>query len=100
MKPKTIKPEPEILVKKKYQAPKEVRSEHQEFLKSIGMSLRSIRNEKNISISHLSDALEISRNKYAQMEEGKLYFNLLSVLQVLDYFQVNASDFFKELKKF
>jgi transcriptional regulator with XRE-family HTH domain len=66
-------------------------------LKSIGKSLHRIREEKNISISHLSDVLKISRNKYAQMEEGKLYFNLFSVLQVLDYFQVNASDFFKEL---
>lgn len=100
MTPKTLKTEPEILIKKKYQAPKVISPEHQEFLTNIGLGLQAIRKEKNISISHLKDALKISRNKYAQMEEGKLYFNLLSILQVLDYYGVNASDFFKKLKKF
>ena len=97
MTPKAIKPVPEIPIKKKYQAPKEISPEHQEFLTKIGLGLQAIRKEKNISISHLSSELKISRNKYAQMEDGKLYFNLLSVLQVLDYFHINASDFFSRL---
>ena len=97
MTPKAIKPQPEILLKKKYQPPKKISPEHQEFLTNIGLGLQALRNGKNISIYQLSDTLGISRNKYAQMEVGRLYFNLLSVLQVLDYFGVNASDFFKKL---
>jgi ribosome-binding protein aMBF1 (putative translation factor) len=100
MTPKTIKREPKILIKKKYQPPQKVKPEHHEFLTNIGLRLQALRKEKNISISHLSSELKISRNKYAQMEEGRLYFNLLSVLQVLDYYDVNASDFFNDLKKF
>jgi hypothetical protein len=98
MKPKAIKPDQKIPEKKKYQPPKDISPEHQAFLTDIGLRLQSIRKEKNISITHISSALKISRNKYAQMEEGRLYFNLLSILQVLDYFHVDASDFFHDLK--
>ena len=96
MKTKALNPE-QISQQKKYQAPKKICPEHQEFLTKIGLGLQALRKGKNIRISHLSDALGISRNKYAQMEEGRLYFNLLSVLQVLDYFNVNAKNFFREL---
>ena len=97
MTPKTIKRDPKILIEKKYQPPQKVKQEHKEFLTNIGLRLKAIRKGKDISISHLSSELKISRNKYAQMEEGKLYFNLLSVLQVLDYYAVDASVFFKAL---
>ena len=96
MKNKALIPE-QLNQLKKYQAPKEICPEHQEFLTNIGLGLQSLRKEKNISISHLSDTLGISRNKYAQMEEGRLYFNLLSVLQVLDYYHVNPENFFKKI---
>jgi DNA-binding XRE family transcriptional regulator len=96
MKNKALNSE-QLSQQKKYQAPKEVCPEHQEFLTNIGLGLQALRKEKNITISHLSDALGISRNKYAQMEEGRLYFNLLSVLQVLDYYQVNPENFFKKI---
>ncbi|MEI6049362.1 MAG: helix-turn-helix transcriptional regulator [Bacteroidota bacterium] len=96
MKNKALIPE-QLSQQKKYQAPKEICPEHQEFLTNIGLGLQALRKEKNISISHLSDALGISRNKYAQMEEGRLYFNLLSVLQVLDYYHVNPENFFKKI---
>ena len=96
MKTNALNPE-QLNQQKKFQAPKEICPEHQEFLINIGLGLQALRKEKNISISHLSDALGISRNKYAQMEEGRLYFNLLSVLQVLDYHHVNANNFFKKI---
>lgn len=83
----------------KYKPPKSIRAEHQEFMLKIGLKLQAIRKERNISISSLSTELGISRNAYAQMEAGKVYFNFLSLLQVLDYFQISPSDFFTELKK-
>ena len=96
MKNKALNSE-QLSQQKKYQAPKKVCPEHQEFLTNIGLGLQALRKEKNISISHLSDTLGISRNKYAQMEEGRLYFNLLSVLQILDYYHVNPENFFKKI---
>lgn len=96
MKNKVHSAEP-LNQQKKYQAPKEICPEHQEFLTNIGLGLQALRKEKNISISHLSDTLGISRNKYAQMEEGRLYFNLLSVLQIFDYYHVNPENFFKKI---
>lgn len=83
----------------KYQPPKSIRAEHQQFMLIIGLKLQELRKNNNISISLLSKELGISRNAYSQMESGKVYFNFLSVLQVLDYFQISPSDFFSELKK-
>lgn len=83
----------------KYQPPKSIRTEHQEFMKKIGLKLQEQRKNRGISISSLSTEIGISRNAYAQMEAGKVYFNFLSLLQVLDYFQISKEDFFAELKK-
>ena len=58
MKPKTIKRDPKILIKKKYQPPQKVKPEHKEFLTNIGVASKAIREEKDISISHLSTGIE------------------------------------------
>ena len=82
---------------KPYQPPKQINPEHQSFLTLIGLKLKSLRDEKKINITGLSNELGISRNSYAQMESGKIYFNLLNFLRVLDYHKISASEFFKEL---
>jgi DNA-binding XRE family transcriptional regulator len=97
MKPKAAKPEKQSQPKR-YQPPKAVSRKHQKFLTSIGLGLQNLRKEKNLSISRLSDTLEISRNQYAQMESGKVYCNILSVLQVLDFHHVDAKRFFHDLQ--
>jgi DNA-binding XRE family transcriptional regulator len=97
MKTKEINPEQQSDTKKKYHPPKEIRPEHQEFMIKLGIKLQNIRNEKHISISHLSSELGISRNSYSQMEKGRVYYNFLNLLQVLDYHKIPASEFFKEL---
>jgi predicted transcriptional regulator len=97
MKRKATKPEKQSQPKR-YQPPKAVSRKHQKFLTSIGLGLQNLRKEKNLSISHLSDTLGISRNQYAQMEGGKVYCNILSVLQILDFHRVDAKKFFHDLK--
>ena len=82
---------------KKYQPPKEIESVHQELMLKIGMKLVELRKGKNLSSSGLAKELGISRNAYHSMESGKVYFNLLSLLQVLDYHQTTLTEFIKGL---
>lgn len=51
----------------------------------IGCKLAELRKAKKISSSGLARELKISRNAYHLIETGKTYFNLLSLLLVLDY---------------
>jgi DNA-binding XRE family transcriptional regulator len=82
---------------KKYQPPKMIQPDHQELMLKIGLRLVALRKVKGISSSGLAKEVGISRNAYHQMESGKVYFNVMSLLQVLDYHQINADDFFKGL---
>jgi len=82
---------------KKYQPPKDIKPEHQELMLRIGIGLQTLRKEKKISSSGLAKQLGISRNAYHQMEAGKVYFNVLSLLQVLNFFQLTPEEFFCQL---
>lgn len=82
---------------KKYQPPKEVRPEHILMMQAIGSKLIILREEKKISASKLCKDLGISRNSYHQMESGKVYFNILNLILVLDYHHISVLDFFKEV---
>ncbi len=81
---------------KKYQPPKKVKSEHQAFIDKVGIRLMRLRREKNLSTSALAKHAGISRNNYHYIETGRVYFNIESVLQVLDFLQVDASEFFEK----
>lgn len=82
---------------KKYQPPKDIKPEHLELMSKIGMRLAELRKGKNISSSGLAKEVGISRNAYHQMESGKVYFNFLSLLQVLNYHNIDAEKFLKSL---
>jgi len=98
MSPKEKITERQNLIEKKYQPPKEIRPEHQEFFLNLGMKLQKLRN--NESISGLAKKVGISRNAYSQMEQGKVYFNLFNLMLVLGYHKKSPSDFFKEDEPF
>ena len=85
------------LIKKQYQPPKEIRAEHREFIKKIGDRLKQIRESKKMSAARLAKDSKLSRNLYHQMEHGRIYFTISSLLRVLDTLEVSASDFFKDL---
>jgi DNA-binding XRE family transcriptional regulator len=82
---------------KKYQPPKTVKPEHQAFMDKVGTKLMTLRKEMNLSTSALAKQAGISRNNYHYIETGRVYFNIESVLQVLDFFQADASEFFETL---
>ncbi|MHC1732800.1 MAG: helix-turn-helix transcriptional regulator [Bacteroidales bacterium] len=94
---KVISPESKVISKKTYQPPKEISSEHKELMMKIGKKLQELRKGKNLSSSGLAKELSISRNAYRHMETGKVYFNFLSLLQILAYHNLTAKKFFKEL---
>ncbi len=85
------------ITNKKYVLNKEVKSEHQEQMRKIGLKLIQLRTDKNISASRLTKDLGISRNAYYAMESGKVYFNILNLILVLDYHHVTISEFFSGL---
>lgn len=81
----------------KYQPPKVVQPEHREFFIKIGSRLKAIREGKSITITKLSEDLKISRNNIPRIESGEIYFNTLTLLRVLDYFNIDPIEFFKDL---
>lgn len=81
----------------KYHPPKQVRPEHKDFLLRIGKRLKELREEEKHSLNHLAELLHMSRTTYTQMEKGVVYINMLSLLEVLDFYKIPASQFFKEL---
>jgi len=84
-------------VKKQYQPPKEIKAEHQEFIDKVGDRLKQIRESKEMSAARLAKDSKLSRNLYHQMEHGRVYFTISSLLRVLDALEVSAVDFFKDL---
>jgi len=82
---------------KKYQPPKDIQPEHQELMLKIGIRLQTLRKEIKISSSGLAKQLGISRNAYHHMEAGKVYFNVLSLLKVLNFFELTPEEFFTSI---
>lgn len=94
---RTISKPKQIPTTKKYQPPKRVKTEHKDFILKVGIKLQEMRKEKNLSASALASQAGISRNNYHYIETGRVYFNIESLLQVLDFFQTDASEFFENL---
>ena len=85
------------MAKSKYQPPKVVQEEHQEFFKKIGSKLKEIREARDVTITQLSTHLKISRNNLPRLESGEIYFNTLTLLRILDFFDIDPIQFFKDL---
>ncbi len=83
---------------RKYQPPKNIKPEHKELMLRIGLKLTELRTKKKISSSGLAKEMGISRNAYHMMEVGKVYFNVISLMQILDYHQISVPDFFSDLR--
>lgn len=81
----------------KYQPPKPVSPAHKAFLVKIGNKLKTLREERNLTISFLETELGISRNSYSLMERGLIYFTTSTLLKILDYYKLSPEDFFREL---
>lgn len=81
----------------KYQPPKSVSPGHKAFLGKIGNKLKTLREERSLTISFLETELGISRNSYSLMERGLIYFTTSTLFKILDYYKLPPEDFFREL---
>jgi len=81
----------------KYQPPKPVSPGHRAFLERIGSKLKTLREERNLTISFLEAELGISRNSYSLMERGLIYFTTSTLFKILDYYKLSPEEFFREL---
>jgi predicted transcriptional regulator len=96
MTPKKVNTEQEDFGIRKYQPPVKVAANHKKFISKVGRKLKSIR-EKTMTPSQLSAKSGVSRTLIYKIEEGKAYFTISTLLQVLDALEIKAIDFFRDL---
>jgi transcriptional regulator with XRE-family HTH domain len=65
----------------------------------IGEKLEQLRIEKKVSVNKLSEELHISRTGYTQMSRGLVYFNILSLINMLTYFNTDLEKFFTDINR-
>ena len=70
---------------------------HLPLLVSIGAKLEELRTSKGFTIQEVAEKVDMSRNGYALMEKGQIYFNFSTLLTILDKLEVSYSEFFNEL---
>ena len=87
-----------VMDAKDYPIPKEILPEHETLMKSIGEQLKKLRQDKNLKSGELASKIEIGRNTYTRIEQGKIYFKFSTLLSILDYHKVSIWDFFRDLE--
>lgn len=83
----------------KYKPPQEVKPEHKEFLTKVGARLEEIRKETKMTSSDLCKKTMMSRYTYYLISRGQVYWNSLSLLDILGALNVDESQFFSSLTK-
>jgi len=78
-------------------ARKEVSEQHKIILSKIGDELFRLRQSTGRTIEGTASEINVSRNGLAKMEVGQTYFNLSTLLHILDHYKVDHLDFFKNL---
>lgn len=77
----------------------EIALQHQTLMSEIGIGIKKLRTETNKGLVETAKSMNISRNEYSLMENGKIYFKFSTLLRVLDYHNISLSDFIKGLKE-
>ena len=68
-------------------------------LDSICKVIRMERIAKNLSQEDVAKKLGKTQSYYAKMENGEADFSLRKLMTLLDVFEIDPVDFFKEVKK-
>ncbi|MDR1552279.1 MAG: helix-turn-helix domain-containing protein [Prevotellaceae bacterium] len=58
----------------------------------IGLKIRELRKEKNLSITELSDKLEIEYNNLIRIEKGRTNFTVSTLLKICKALDVKLVD--------
>lgn len=78
-------------------ARKNIPPDHLPTLTAIGDKLKSLREAKGQTLHTVAGKLGMSRNVIAQMEKGQVYFQLSKLLTLLDHYNQDHLDFFRDL---
>lgn len=81
--------------KAQYQKPRKIDPKHKAAIVEIGRKLEKLRINSNISASGLAKEVSISRNAYRQMEKGEIYFSTYNFLKILNYYNIDLTNFIK-----
>ncbi len=65
----------------------------------IGQYLRRIRRDKGYTITEVAQRLDISVSLLSQIENGKITPSLQSLEELLRFYAINFSDFFKQVEQ-
>lgn len=76
---------------------KEVDERHKAILSKIGGQLSNMRQSNGVTIQNLANEINVSRNGLSKMEAGEIYFNLSTLLNILDHYGEDHISFFKSL---
>lgn len=77
--------------------PKEISTDHKELLQAIGNRIRKLREETGQSYIQIAKEIGISRNSYNQVENGRVYFNISSLLLILEFHHLSLGEFIHDL---
>jgi len=76
---------------------KKISPEHKKILVTIGKKIKELREMKGFTIQDAANELSMSRNGYSLMERGEIYFNISTLLKILDYYKADHRVFLLEL---
>jgi len=65
----------------------------------IGNSLKKIRSEKKYTLKEVADKLGLSASLLSQIENGKITPSLQTLGDLLKFYAINFSDFFKQVEQ-
>lgn len=94
MKSRALESEEQSKPSKKYIPPKMVKPEHQAFLTKVGTRLEAMRKETEMSTTELCKKSGISRYTYYLIIRGHVYWNALSILNIMAALNRDESQIF------
>ena len=64
----------------------------EDVLRDIGLKIRGIRVEKNMSIQQLADAIDIEYNNLIRIEKGRTNFTVGTLLKICHSLEIKLKD--------
>jgi len=74
----------------------QISPEHQKLLLEIGSRIKQLRTNQTKGYIETANEIGVSRNTYNLLELGRINFQFSTLLQVLDYYEISLSEFFKD----
>ena len=75
-----------------------ISTEHKNLQLSIGKKLKQLRAETNKTYVNTAKEMGVPKHTLNRMELGQINFQFLTLVQILDYYQISLSKFFEELE--